>query len=281
MEAPEPLKARFQSAIARLLRPILRLALRGGLKHADLDDLVRSTLVELAEETWTGSSGSRPNMSQISVTTGINRKDITQRLRQPRDALAQTDTSAPARAFTGWLQLVAGDPALRRLSRLDRGDGRPSFERVARDATRGNVHPRTVLNEMVRLGMARELESDVELLMDAFVPEKDQQLMLAFLSDNGRDHLDAAVSNTLGDAPPFLERAVFARGLSRAQADAIHARVRAEWARWHHTLVEDMTAAVNAPDEPKDHRIRVGVYTYFEPIPVDNQVHDEYQTKKD
>jgi hypothetical protein len=79
---------------------------------------------------------------------------------------------------------------------------------VARQGSRGNLHHRAILDELVRLDMADEDDGYVELKAAAFVPAQDLQTMLAFLGDNSRDHLLAAVSNILGERPPMLERSV-------------------------------------------------------------------------
>jgi hypothetical protein len=88
--------------------------------------------------------------------------------------------------------------------------------------------------------------------------------MLAFLGDNTRDHLSAAVSNTLGASPPLLERSVFAGGISREDCERIHQFVRQHWVGLHHGLTQEMTRAYEAADKSATGRIRVGIYTYYE-----------------
>jgi hypothetical protein len=122
-----------------------------------------------------------------------------------------------------------------------------------------------VLEELVRLGLCLRSEGHVELLAEAFVPTADLQSNLAFLADNLRDHANAAVSNVLGDGPLLLERAVFADGLSEADCEAVHQRVRERWGTLHRELVHDLTQAVEAPRGEPDRRLRVGIYVFHEP----------------
>jgi len=84
------------------------------------------------------------------------------------------------------------------------------------------------------------------------VPVEDLQSMLAFLGDNGRDHLLAAVSNTLGETPRMLERSVYARGLTLEDCEKIQLLARERWTALHHELADSKA------------RIRVGIYTYYE-----------------
>ena len=57
-------------ACARVLRPLVRLALAFGVKHAHLEELLRDLMVDEARRAWL-RKGSEPNISQLSVTTGL------------------------------------------------------------------------------------------------------------------------------------------------------------------------------------------------------------------
>ena len=51
------------------------------------------------------------------------------------------------------------------------GQGRkPSFKALARHASRGNVHHRVILDELVRMKMATEHDGRAELAAAGFVP---------------------------------------------------------------------------------------------------------------
>ena len=249
------------AACERVLRPLVRLGLAFGVKHAQFDELLRDVLIDEARRAWL-EEGSEPNISQLSVTTGLNRKVVTSKVREA-DALPQTETSGEAKALTLWLQMVADDAKHRSLPIADQGR-EPSFEALARRASRGNVHHRVILDELVRLKMVTERDGRAELAAAGFVPEGDLRGMLSFLGDNTRDHLLASVSNTLGAAPPLLERSVFAAGLSLQDCERIHQRMRARWDGLHLELTQEMRQAWEAADETASGRIRVGIYTYYE-----------------
>lgn len=257
-----------KSALARILRPAVRLALAMGLKHAHLEEILRDLLLDEAGHLWRSQGVAQPNLSQLSITTGLNRKDVTARVRQTRDPLPVTEGSAAAKAYTAWLQLVAQEPAHRRLRIVDTGEG-PSFELVARLATRGNVHHRAILEELVRLGLVQVLDGVVEMEGAGFVPVGSLRDMLAFTGDNVRDHLLAAVSNTLGQEPRMLERAVFASGLTLPECERIHRLTREHWDSVHHQLVREMTQAYGQADGQGTARMRVGIYVYHEDEPAE------------
>ncbi|KAB2892374.1 MAG: hypothetical protein F9K35_18425 [Burkholderiaceae bacterium] len=252
-----------QSALARILRPAVRLALAMGLKHPQLEEVLRDLLLDEARHLWRNQGVAQPNLSQLSITTGLNRKDVTARVRQTRDPLPVTEGSAAAKAFTAWLQLAAEVPSHRRLRIADTGEG-PSFELVARLATRGNVHHRAILEELQRLGLVTVLEGEVEMVGDGFVPANSLRDLLAFTGDNVRDHLLAAVSNTLGQEPRMLERAVYASGLTAQECERIHQLTREHWDAVHYKLVREMTQAYSQAEGQGTARMRVGIYVYHE-----------------
>ncbi len=250
------------AACSRVMRPLVRLALNMGVKHQQLDRVMRDLLVDEARRSWR-AQGTEPNISQLSVTTGLNRKAVTVKVRTGPDALPQTEMSAAAKTVTAWLELVALDADAHTLP-VTAPAGLQSFELLANRASRGNVHHRAVLDELTRLRMVDEADGQVKLTVAGFIPIDDLRSLLAFLGDNGRDHLQAAVSNTLGDAPRMLERAVFASGLTLEDCIAIQQQMRVRWDALHHELAGAMTEAVDAAQGRGAARIRVGVYAWHE-----------------
>jgi hypothetical protein len=252
-----------QSACARVMRPLVRLALGMGLKHPHLEAMLRDLLLEEATRLWQRQGVPAPNISQLAVTTGLNRKDVTARVRRPADPLPHTELSAAAKTFTRWYQLASQDASLHKLPVATTGNGL-SFEDVAREASRGDVHHRAVLDELMRLGMCARVDStQVELTAEGFVPTADLQSTLAFLGDNLRDHASAAVSNALGEAPLMLERAVFAEGLNEGDVEAVHQFVRQRWTALHRDLVGQLSEGITRSAARGPKRLRVGVYLYF------------------
>ena len=248
------------------MRPLVKLALALGVKHAHLERLLRELLLDEARRVWLIDKGNAPSISQLSVTTGLNRKAVTARVRETQAPPADRETSAAAKVLTLWLQMSTNDPALQTLPIMASGDA-VSFENIARRASHGNVYHRAILDELLRLNMALERDGRVQLNATAFVPSSDVKAMLGFLGDNAGDHLAAAVANTLGAHPALLERSVFASGISPADCERIHQLARERWRGLHHELTQEMTRAFEAAGDKRTGRVRVGIYTYFEDVP--------------
>jgi len=83
-------------ACERALRPLVRLALAFGVKHAQLEEVLRDVLLDEARRAWL-EQGTEPNISQLSVTTGLNRKAVTSKVREQTVSLPQTEMSAEAK----------------------------------------------------------------------------------------------------------------------------------------------------------------------------------------
>lgn len=246
-----------------MLRPLVRLALATGLKHPQLEAVLRELLVDEARQLLARDGVGRPNISQLSTLTGLNRKDITARVRAGTGDPAALPLSPASMVFTRWLQMAKDEPALRRLP-IRAADAGPAFESLAREGSRGNVHHRSILDDLVRLGMVTEVGDTVELTSEGFIPANDLQGMLEFVAQNGRDHLQAAVNNTLGVGPRMLERSVFADGLSEAESERVHLVTREAWAELHHRLVDELTNGVAKSGPDATHRIKIGIYVLHE-----------------
>lgn len=214
--------------------------------------------------------GQRVTDSALSVLTGVHRKDVRQMQTElpGRPALAPTPA---AMLFTRWItDLSCRDAEGRARTHLPRQGPAPSFESLAREVC-SDVHPRTLLEELQRLGLVRVEGEEVLRLSDRFVlPGRDPAAAQA-MAVNVADHLAAAVHNLGCDRPGrrLLEQSVFAEGLSPQAGAELGVLARAIWAEALERMVHeaeqrldrDRDAAASAEAAPVA-RMRFGVY-YF------------------
>lgn len=272
---PSPPPAPFATeallaALRAVLRPLARLAVAAGLPYARIDETIRQVLVDAAGAAHPDLPPNR-RVSRISTTLGLNRREVTRLTRPEPDTDPPRPTPA-TRLFLKW----RADPHLRGTAggtdaagagrRLPRQGAAPSFESLAQSVTR-DVHPRSLLDELVRLGLARhDAASDtVELVADAFVPRGDQARMLGFLGSNVGDHLDAAVANVLGGGREHFEQAVFADELSAQSVETIRASITRQWQVLREALVPELEALIEADrvaGRTQDRRLRVGLFSF-------------------
>ncbi len=255
------------AATAALMLPLARLLVARGVPYAQAEESLKTAMVEAAREAHPDGLPHRL-VSRIATTTGINRREVT-RLTRFDSAPAEPQRSAAANTFMRWRTNPAYLDAQGRPLALPRQGDAPSFESLARGVTQ-DVHPRSLLDELLRLGLAsHDADADrVMLVLDAFVPSTDRARMLEFLAHNVGDHLSAAVANVLGPAPRHLERAVFADGLSPRAIAAAEAWVAGAWRDMAAALVPFIEKLIadeaHQPADVRQQRFRAGLYAYTE-----------------
>jgi hypothetical protein len=255
--------AALSQAFAAVLRPLARLAVAKGMPYATVEAQIKLAFVQAAREAHPQLPAHRA-VSRIATTTGLNRREVTR--------LSQAVSPEPKR------RPVAAELFARWVSDRDYRDGRgrprvlprqgevPSFETLAQSVTR-DVHPRSLLDELVRLGLAvHDAERDtVALVRDAFVPRGDTERMLGFLGHNVGDHLGAAVANVLGSGPEHFEQAIFADELSAESLERVRTMVAAQWRELASSLVPAIEALIEqdrSAGRAQEHRLRIGLYAF-------------------
>jgi hypothetical protein len=259
----------LRDALAGLMASVARLGVAQGLPYATVEEMLRLAFVQSAARAHPGLPEHR-KVSRISTTTGINRREVTRLVAtQQAPQSVVRGRSLASEVFAHWRTqppYLGEDGEARTLPRLGAA---PSFESLAQAITR-DVHPRSLLDELVRLGQARwdEATDTVSLVSRAFVARGDRARQLGFLGDNVGDHLRAAIDNVLaGGASLHFEQALFADGLSAASIASVRPTVHEQWQTLLRTLVPALEARVDtdAQLQPAPQgRLRVGLYTYCE-----------------
>jgi uncharacterized protein DUF6502 len=272
VSSPESRADLTLAAAVRLLEPLLPLLLREGVTYPRLSNALKKAFLEAAPGVLQDGSN-RINDSSVSTLTGIHRKDVREWRSAGRPRQQAKTFGAVMDVFTRWSTDPAYCDTKGRALVLERKGGPGTFEALAASVS-NDVHPRTVLQELVRLGVARLVEPQTEgadervsLCVDAFVPKDGTAEMLQLLSDNVGDHLAAAVENVLGSTPPMLEQSIFADSLRPKSVEQMNALARKVWQGAFHEIVRKATTLSDkdAGQEGADQRIRVGMYFYHGP----------------
>ncbi|MEM9249317.1 MAG: DUF6502 family protein [Pseudomonadota bacterium] len=233
-------KSTFKGAVRRILRPLVRAMIGRGLTFPELSQLLKELYVEEAQRSFR-LERTRVTDSRISLLTGLQRRDV----KAIRAASTQPEESARAPGpVSRVLALWSGDPAFLDTNgvprTLPRNGPSPSFEALVAEVGR-DVHARTILDELLRLELARIDDEDrVVLRVEALVPSPDEHLLITYFANNLGDHAEAAASNILAaPAPgPFFERAVHYNQLTQASVDALEDMARSR--------AMEMLSAMNA-----------------------------------
>jgi hypothetical protein len=269
--AASPDQQALEAALARLLEPLARLVVARGVPYAVVEEMLKRACVDAAAAAHPQLAPHR-RVSRIATATGINRREVT-RLTQarPRARTAERPRSLASAVFAHWRTQPPYVNAAGRPRPLPRQGPAPSFESLAQEITR-DVHPRSLLEELVRLGLA-ELDGardEVSLKRDIFVPGDDRPRMYGLMGANVGDHLAAAVENLLVDDTRHFEQAVWAEGLSEQSLAALRPLVAAQWRTLVAAMVPALQAAVDADaaradgGAPPRGRFRLGLYEFTE-----------------
>lgn len=253
---------------AVLLAPVVRWLLRNGVSYNALAGQLKPVFVEVARAELE-RGGVEPTYSSLSVLSGVHRKDVRTIAEAPRGAAPAAVRGVPlaSQVFTRWLtarRYRQRDGTPRALPRSGAGI---TFESLSRELSL-DVHPRTVMDELLRLGLVT-LEGDLVVPANTtFVPSRRLDELTALFSANAADHLAAAVHNLTLDAPRYLEQSVFADGLGAESVTQLHDLAREAWSDAFEMMVKQARKRVAADadvPEAQQQRMRFGVYFYSEP----------------
>jgi hypothetical protein len=260
-------------AASRLLAPLARLLVANGVTYTMFAAAMKRVFLAAAERELQ-AEGKRITDSALSLLSGVHRKDVrTLTADEPPPPRTITIASQVTTAWTTQPEYLdpQGHPLPLPMRAAD--PNAPSFERLAQSISK-DFHARSVLDELVRLGVAEERDGISRLLRDeGFLPLRDLDEMARQLAANVGDHLNAASANfnaaRRGERPPYLEYALWADELSAASAAELQQYAQQQWLAALRNVRNEAQARSerDRSDASPDalHRFRFGVYIYHEP----------------
>ena len=257
------------AAMGHLLKPFAKLGLAKGVPIQAIEELVRHAYVDAAKQACQGDNPERLT-SRISTMTGLTRREVGRIQQTPTPELPVT-RSAATDLLTYWTSQTGYVDKAKKPIPIPRQGPAPSFEALAATVTK-DVHARSLLAEMIRLNLVthRKTTDTIELLEDIFVPNNDWSQMVGFLGVNVGDHLEAAVTNVLGDGHQHFEQALFADELSAESLTQAKTLISAQWRHLITTLGPELQALMDADkaaNRPQDQAIRIGLYALSQAMP--------------
>lgn len=249
--------------LGTVLAPLVRLLLASGLDYTRLAAELKLLFIEQARLELT-RRGQADTNSAISLLSGVHRKDVREwRENKLGERIAQ-GVSMSSQVFARWVQDPLYRDRRKRPKPLPRSGAAPSFDSLARSVTQ-DVHPYTLLTELIRLGLVkiepRKGEEYVVPNRDGFVPPAGSRELLELFAGNLSDHASAAVANLLGSAPR-LEQSVFAEGITRESAEHLGELARKLWAQARSEMIAEASRRYAADRDRGDatYRARFGAY---------------------
>jgi hypothetical protein len=251
-----------------LLMPWVEMLVRQGVTYPQLAASLKQVFFEAAQAELQ-RTGQRQTDSAISVLSGLHRKDVRALgSAEPRPVTPTVPLSS--QIVTRWLTDARYRDRRNKPRDLPRHGATGSFEALASSLST-DVHPRTALEELVRLGVVT-LQGDMVCLDGAaFVPREGFAEMVELLARNVADHIAAGAHNLdAGQAEGrFLEQSVFAASLTPESAQHLGEVAREIWALAFERMVAEANARVDKDRRQPDatHRARFGVFFYADTDP--------------
>ena len=252
--------------VLAILEPLVTWLVRSGVGYANFAAALKPVFLAQAEHELVRLGRKRTD-SALSLLSGLHRKDV-RALGEPAEQVTADNAAQGAR----WGKPSAANQVATRWLSLDWPDvipfagPEPSFETLARRVSR-DFHHRAVLDDLVRLGVAREEGANVRLSRDAFIPQPGLSEARQLFAGSAVDHLAAGVHNLSG-APGrrFLEQSVFADGLSEESVRALHLLANQIWADALQRVV-DQAVPLCEQDEgtASPQRFRLGLFSFSAP----------------
>jgi Family of unknown function (DUF6502) len=260
------------NALKRVFKPFVKLMLANDLTYTFAIDVIKGLFVEVAERDFI-LDNKRQTDSRISLMSGVHRKDV-RRLREHQpdvEEVMPANVSLGSQVIAAWnanAEYLDEVGLPKALPRFAASNADQTFEGLVRSLST-DIHPRAVLDEWIRLGIATvDDENFVHLTTDMFIPQEGFEEKVFYFGHNLHDHAQAAVSNVLGQPISFFERCVHYDELSKSSVDVI-----AEFAKKHSmkvlrgvNKVADVSAFNDKTNPEAKMRMTYGVYFYHEPM---------------
>ena len=147
------------SALALLLRPLARLLLRQGITAHEFTAVANAAFVDAAEDVLK-EQGKEPNFSRISSLTGLHRHAVSDVVNNRSAATGEGLTQKHyqrnrlARVLAGWFETPDFTDRDGRPRLLPFDGPHPSFTSLVKKFS-GDIYPRIILDELVRVKAAR------------------------------------------------------------------------------------------------------------------------------
>lgn len=258
----------FLQALRRVLRPIVRLMIRSGVRYDEFADLARRAYVESAIRD-TDRHGPRPTRDQIAWVTGISAERVDHYI-ESDEALPSADQSASSKlseVLHRWYtdpqyQGPSGAPLEIEIT----APAGPSFHKLVAQVD-NKAKPEHVLEELLAArAVTYSGDSRVRAVTRCFIwPREEPSFMdyfgttLAHLIETHEHNFSCA-----NVEDKRLERSVFAdRGLPRQQISMFHAVAEERTDQFLSDLDDWLAQHTTADVSQAGERIEIGVNVFF------------------
>ena len=185
-------------ATTRILKPLVRILLRNGVSATVFQEIARKVFVEVAHQEF-ALPNQRQTLARVSVITGLNRKEVS-RLHNS-STVDESDSewfNRAGKVLATWVidedfHDEHGKPLALPFN------GEKSFQTLVRKHS-GDMHPRPVANELLRLGAIEETEQGLRMVQKGYVPAADPASLIDILGMDTAEYIET-IDHNIQSAP--------------------------------------------------------------------------------
>lgn len=250
-------------AVRMMLKPLAKLLISQGVTHADFSDAAKDVYVEVAIRHF--DKAAKVNQSRVAILTGLTRKEVRNVIDRALSAEPPSKNySRPSRVLAGW----HSDPKyigpygvpLELPYEMVGGEG-PSFSELVRTYS-GDMAPRPMLKELVRVGAVVELENKTyKAIRRDFEPEALSAELVERLGKIGHyffSTTSANIEKKEQGSGNFDRRVYTTEGLSKSSLEAFDAYIKKRGQEFLEEL-DNWFVAMEKRDASKKDKIDTGL----------------------
>lgn len=259
----ESLKSAVIAAVFHLLRPLVKLLLEAGVGVGEFHQLAKRAYVQVARDRL---AEGRPNVSRISVLTGISRGEVSTLLAEPADAepVAERGQHRAEQVLRGWWSDAAYLDADGRPLRIPLRGSRRSFTTLVKRYS-GDPRTLTLLDELIRVKAVRKHpDGRIEALSRTVATARWDAQGVRAIGERIHDLLDTLMHNIRHPNRPRYERFVVSNQVDPRYVPMLLRDITQQadvWADAFQDSLNDPSHTVKAGRDTRDAR-RLGVAIY-------------------
>lgn len=260
-------------AVRAVLRPLVRIAIKQGVMHADLAIELRSTFLEVARELAT-AGGREPSEMRLRMLTGLSTADVRMAVSQAGESTAAAQSgmdshTLAALVLSSWhaedkYAVLYGLPIE---LPLRAPDGKPSIESLVRSHD-PNAEVELVVARLVEAECIGRVESGrYAVTSRIYMPTTATAEGMRYFAEAAARYVGTLEHNLLGDSPSAegkrLERAVFAdHGIPASRVGEFQEFVKQQWQNFANPIDNWLNAPGPNASSPDEEIVETGVGVY-------------------
>lgn len=253
--------------VVRMLKPVVRIALKNSIKLGACVELLKAAYVEVANEILKATE-SEPSVSRVSVVSGVHRKD-TKKILDLEGALAAPKEDVVTKVLGNWKHhkkflTKQGKPRVLELDGLE-----SEFVKLVRSVS-SDMAPYTVLYELERLGLVERSGNTVRLKegfkTNIATLEEGYQHLALDLSDLAAS-VDSNLHRPKGELPNLHLRTEFTH-IKESALPGLRRWLLEEGSKFHRHVEKHLASLdteVTGEAEAKVARVSYGSFSLIQP----------------